>query len=215
MRVYHRRGCQSASPAFNNTRALRRRDTWRSCASAHRDRLTTGVNKHSINVNLGESERARERQGFQTPFAAGPPIPRRPGIRSINHTCARMPLTFRLQEIYEQLHAPPQPLPVHALLPSAPASFSPFETVGTHNNDDKWQLYGGGGGGGSDGRGGGQDSNGFRWRWWFFPLSSSHTSTHVRPYPLIFFSIIIISFFVRSSLYKRITYHFRFNTFHG
>lgn len=54
-------------------------------------------------------------------------------------------VTFRLQEIYEQLHAPPRLSAATALLPSAPAPTpSSFETVLAYNNDDKWQLRPGG-----------------------------------------------------------------------
>jgi len=80
---------------------------------------------------------------------------RGPRIRSINH--ARAAVTFRLQEIYEQLHAQPPPhttawyvvsllqsrlkrypLATLQILPSptrllGPLAASPFETVGTHN----------------------------------------------------------------------------------
>jgi len=81
---------------------------------------------------------------------------RGPRIRSIHH--ARAAVTFRLQEIYEQLHALPllhtpttgmsylsstpafkrYPLATLEILPSptrlfGPLTVSSFETVGTHN----------------------------------------------------------------------------------
>lgn len=64
--------------------------------------LLTNVNKHSINVNY------RGVGGLKTPFAVDADTARRgpefaPSI--IRARLAPTPVTFRLQEIYEQLHA--------------------------------------------------------------------------------------------------------------
>lgn len=104
-------------------------------------RLLTNVNIHSINVNW----RQRWKETEISDISCGCRQYRAMARNAFHQSCTRVPsaaVTFRLQEIYEQLHAAsvPIPVPVRFFLLPWSGTRRRFQTIGTRNNDDKWQA---------------------------------------------------------------------------